>query len=33
MALGGFLTFGDNTQGHILDNFPGDNLMVNVARL
>ncbi|KAL2059124.1 hypothetical protein ABVK25_000416 [Lepraria finkii] len=33
MALAGFLTFGDKTQGNILNNFPRDNLMVNVARL
>ena len=32
MALAGFLTFGDKTQGNILNNFPRDNLMVNVAR-
>ena len=33
MALAGFLTFGDKTQGNILNNFPLDNLMVNIARL
>ena len=33
MALAGFLTFGDKTQGNVLNNFPMDNLMVNVARL
>ncbi|KAI9155398.1 Vacuolar amino acid transporter [Paramyrothecium foliicola] len=33
MALGGFLTFGDKTLGNVLNNFPADNLMVNVARL
>lgn len=33
MALAGFLTFGDKTQGNILNNFPRDNVMVNVARL
>jgi len=32
MALSGFLTFGDKTQGNILNNFPADNTMVNVAR-
>ncbi|KAK0514284.1 hypothetical protein JMJ35_002901 [Cladonia borealis] len=32
MALAGFLTFGDKTQGNILNNFPPDNLMVNIAR-
>ena len=33
MALAGFLTFGDKTQGNILNNFPTDNIMVNIARL
>jgi len=33
MALSGFLTFGDKTVGNVLNNFPGDNIMVNVARL
>lgn len=33
MALGGFLTFGDKTLGNVLNNFPSDNTMVNVARL
>ncbi|CAI6338343.1 unnamed protein product [Periconia digitata] len=33
MALFGFLTFGDKTQGNLLNNFPNDNLMVNIARL
>ncbi|KAK3304576.1 transmembrane amino acid transporter protein-domain-containing protein [Chaetomium strumarium] len=33
MALAGFLTFGDKTQGNVLNNFPPDNTMVNVARL
>lgn len=33
MALAGFLTFGDKTQGNILNNFPKDNVMVNVARV
>ena len=33
MALAGFLTFGDKTQGNILNNFPRDNVMVNTARL
>lgn len=33
MALAGFLTFGDKTQGNVLNNFPGDSIMVNVARL
>ncbi len=33
MALAGFLTFGDQTLGNVLNNFPADNSMVNVARL
>ena len=33
MALAGFLTFGDKTDGNVLNNFPVDNTMVNVARL
>jgi sodium-coupled neutral amino acid transporter 11 len=33
MALAGYLTFGDKTQGNVLNNFPSDNIMVNVARL
>ena len=33
MALVGFLTFGDKTLGNVLNNFPNDNVMVNVARL
>ena len=33
MALAGFLTFGDKTAGNVLNNFPTDNIMVNVARL
>jgi solute carrier family 38 (sodium-coupled neutral amino acid transporter), member 11 len=33
MALAGFLTFGDKTLGNVLNNFPSDNTMVNVARL
>lgn len=33
MALSGFLTFGDKTLGNVLNNFPADNTMVNVARL
>ncbi|KAI9789667.1 MAG: hypothetical protein M1816_005842 [Peltula sp. TS41687] len=32
MAIAGFLTFGDKTQGNILNNFPTDNIMVNIAR-
>lgn len=33
LALAGFLTFGDKTLGNVLNNFPPDNTMVNVARL
>ncbi|KAF8862397.1 transmembrane amino acid transporter [Acephala macrosclerotiorum] len=33
MALAGFLTFGSLTQGNVLNNFPTDNTMVNIARL
>ncbi|KAF2759523.1 hypothetical protein EJ05DRAFT_450564 [Pseudovirgaria hyperparasitica] len=33
LALSGYLTFGDATQGNVLNNFPRDNIMVNVARL
>lgn len=33
MALVGFLIFGDKTLGNVLNNFPADNTMVNVARL
>lgn len=33
MAVSGFLVFGDKTVGNVLNNFPSDNTMVNVARL
>jgi len=33
MALGGYLSFGDRTQGNVLNSFPTDNVMVNIARL
>ena len=33
MALGGYLSFGDLTQGNVLNNFPTNNVMVNFARL
>ena len=33
MALAGFLIFGDKTLGNVLNNFPNDNILVNVARL
>lgn len=32
MAVAGFLTFRDKTQGNVLNNFPADNTMVNIAR-
>ncbi|KAF2490838.1 hypothetical protein BU16DRAFT_469721 [Lophium mytilinum] len=32
MALTGYLTFGSKTEGNVLNNFPTDNVMVNVAR-
>ncbi|ORY00100.1 transmembrane amino acid transporter protein-domain-containing protein [Clohesyomyces aquaticus] len=33
MALSGYLTFGDKTVGNVLNNFPADNWLVNIARL
>jgi sodium-coupled neutral amino acid transporter 11 len=33
MALAGYLTFGDKTDANVLNNFPKDNVMVNIARL
>ncbi|KAF2261480.1 hypothetical protein CC78DRAFT_535665 [Lojkania enalia] len=33
MAMFGYLTFGNKTLGNVLNNFPNDNLMVNIARL
>jgi sodium-coupled neutral amino acid transporter 11 len=33
MALAGYLTFGSKTDGNVLNNFPKDNIMVNIARL
>jgi len=33
MALAGFLTFGSLTEGNVLNNFPEDSIMVNIARL
>lgn len=33
MALTGYLCFGDRTQANILNNFPSNNIMVNIARL
>lgn len=32
MAVCGFLTFGDKTEGNVLNNFPSNNVMVNIAR-
>ncbi|KAL1968809.1 hypothetical protein VTN77DRAFT_1170 [Rasamsonia byssochlamydoides] len=32
MGLAGFLSFGSKTQGNVLNNFPSDNVMVNIAR-
>jgi sodium-coupled neutral amino acid transporter 11 len=32
MAVAGFLTFGDKTAGNVLNNFPTNNIMVNIAR-
>ena len=33
MALSGYLSFGSLTQGNVLNNFPTNNVMVNIARL
>lgn len=33
MALAGYLNFGNLTKGNVLNNFPTDNTMVNIARL
>ncbi|EAW10163.1 putative amino acid transporter [Aspergillus clavatus NRRL 1] len=33
MGISGFLFFGSNTEGNVLNNFPSDNIMVNIARL
>lgn len=33
VAISGYLTFGDKTMGNVLNNFPSDNVMVNIARL
>lgn len=33
MAFGGYLSFGDLTEGNVLNNFPTNNVMVNIARL
>lgn len=33
MAMAGFLSFGSKTQGNVLNNFPTNNVLVNIARL
>jgi amino acid permease len=33
MALSGFLVFSDKTQANILNNFPQDDILINIARL
>ncbi|KAI5212137.1 putative amino acid transporter [Aureobasidium subglaciale] len=33
MALSGYLNFGSLTQGNVLNNFPTNNMLVNIARL
>jgi sodium-coupled neutral amino acid transporter 11 len=33
LGLAGFLSFGDKTQGNVLNNFPADSIIVNIARL
>lgn len=33
MGICGFLTFGDKTKGNILNNFPSDDWIINIARL
>lgn len=32
MGIGGFIIFKDKTKGNILNNFPGDDVMANIAR-
>ncbi|KAF8954732.1 hypothetical protein BGZ46_002836 [Entomortierella lignicola] len=32
LALSGFISFSDKTQGNILNNFPSDNFIINIAR-
>lgn len=32
MAVSGYLVFTSKTEGNILNNFPADDLMVNIAR-
>ncbi|KKK26985.1 hypothetical protein ARAM_002617 [Aspergillus rambellii] len=33
MGISGFLFFGSRTQGNVLNNFPSDNILINIARL
>ncbi|RAK72355.1 putative amino acid transporter [Aspergillus fijiensis CBS 313.89] len=33
MGVSGFLFFGSQTQGNVLNNFPSDNILINIARL
>ncbi|PYH45170.1 putative amino acid transporter [Aspergillus saccharolyticus JOP 1030-1] len=33
MGVSGFLFFGSQTQGNVLNNFPSDNFLINIARL
>jgi sodium-coupled neutral amino acid transporter 11 len=33
LGIAGFLSFGSKTQGNVLNNFPADNIAVNIARL
>lgn len=33
MGIAGFIVFGSKTQGNVLNNFPSNNIMVNIARL
>ncbi|KAG0302219.1 hypothetical protein BGZ98_007677 [Dissophora globulifera] len=32
LALSGYLSFSDKTQGNVLNNFPSDNFIINIAR-
>ncbi|KAG0001064.1 hypothetical protein BGZ65_003828 [Modicella reniformis] len=32
LALSGYINFSDKTQGNILNNFPSDNFIINIAR-
>ncbi|KAJ5179779.1 Vacuolar amino acid transporter 2 [Penicillium capsulatum] len=32
MGIAGFLSFGSKTQGNVLNNFPSNNILVNIAR-